>query len=769
LFSSRPGRSTLAMAVSIGLIALSGGTALAGTSSAPGDPAPTDAPDNCLTRAALAADAEAAYTCLHPAGAKTTAPAAAAEPSGPIPINPTEGCDVPDVDDRCEAWSASYHDPSAGPDSAQFPSDIALSPDDKVAYLAVKSSHGTGFDSKSQLIVVAYNTATGDQLWETTPYGDFDHVTFANGIAASPDGRFVYVTGCGHTEFIDPDCHLTTLAYKAASGELAWAASYDASANWDNGRDLAVDHDSKTVYVTGISAGVDNADLDYLFLAYDAETGAQKWVSRWEGIGQGKQDSPFAMSLSPDDHFLYATGWSDGEGEYNVDYGTVAVATDGPDAGKILWSARYDGPGTHAPDQAFTLAVSPLGDKVFVSGLSDDVAEGPPFDVNYGMTTVAYDTADGTKLWEARKMWEGTTFNAGTAMATDPSGDRVYVTGQTSSPSDTHDLDFGTVAYDTGSGAEIWSDRYSTPDHGLEVPQTIAVAPSRDAVYVAGISSDARTKTAFNNQTQSGDQMTVGYVGSTGARDWLARFNSSGYDFDVAEAAVASSDSSMLITASQLKHNISNEQNFYDAGTIAYPLGSPLEVPDAPATTLTFAPSSDTSGSYSDSAHVVALLTNSAGRPARYEEVTFELSGTPGRTATALTDENGVATAPLDLTAAPGSYRLTASYGGRARVYQPSEVSTTLEVLRDKAALKLTSGWSGGRHVLRARLIDADSRVGLVGRLVKFRAGGHVFKRAVTTKGGRAVIALPRRLRSAGRLKARFGGDTFYRRASDRL
>jgi hypothetical protein len=90
-------------------------------------------------------------------------------------------------------------------------------------------------------------------------------------------------------------------------------------------------------------------------------------------------------------------------------------------------------------------------------------------------------------------------------------------------------------------------------------------------------------------------------------------------------------------------------------------------------------------------------------------------------------------------------------------------------VLRDKAALKLTSGWAGGRRVLRARLIDADSRVGLVGRSVKFIAAGRVFKRSVTTKGGRAVIALPRRLRSATRLKARFGGDTFYKRASDRL
>jgi hypothetical protein len=246
----------------------------------------------------------------------------------------------------------------------------------------------------------------------------------------------------------------------------------------------------------------------------------------------------------------------------------------------------------------------------------------------------------------------------------------------------------------------------------------------------------------------------------------LARFNSSGYDFDNAEAAVAASDSSMLFTASQLKHNICNEQNFYDAGTIAYPLGSPLALPDAPATSLSFDPSNDSSGSYSDTARVVARLTNSAGRPARYEQVTFELAGASGQTVSAVTDENGVAAAPLDLAAAPGSYRLIASYGGRERVYQPSEVSTTFEVLRDKATLKLSSGWARGRRVLRARLIDADSRTGLGGRTVRFSAAGHVFKRAVTNKGGRAAIALPRRLRSATDLKARFSGDTFYKRAA---
>lgn len=762
-FRSRP---AVAGILSLGLIVLSGSTALAGTAASPST---NPAPDDCLTKAALATDAEAAFSCLHPDGSeKSTGAGSAAVADSPsvLPTNAADGCGVPGVDDQCEAWTAAYHDPAAGTDSSQFPSDIALSPDDKVAYIAVKDTHGSGFDSRSQIVVVAYDAASGEQLWETK-WGDFDRYSFATSIAASPDGRFVYVTGCTRAEFIDPDGHLTTLAFDTENGELVWAANYDGPGGFDNGREVTLNHASDTVLISGVSAGRDNGDLDYVFLAYDAVTGAERWITRWAGIDQGGLDSPFAMTLSPDDHFMYATGWSAGEGDYNVDYGTLALATDGPDAGSILWTARYDGPGSHAPDEAFAITVSPLGDKVFVTGLSDDVHEGPPFDVNYSYATIAYDTSDGRQLWEARKMFEGTKFNAPNAIATDPTGQRVYVTGQTSSPSNTRDLDIGTVAYSTESGSEEWSDRYSTPDHDLELANSIAVAPARDAFYVSGISSDSRTSTLFNGQTQSGDQITVGYVGSTGARDWSARFNSSGYDFDVAQAVAASRDSSMLFTATTLKHNVDLDKNFYDAGTLAYELGSPLAAPEAPSTTIAFTPSSDFEGDYSDVARVSARLTNSAERAARYEAVTFELSG-PGssKTIAAVTDEDGVASAPVELTGAPGTYSLTARYAGRDGVYQASDAAAEFKVMRDKPQLKLKLGWADGHKVLRARLTDADSGAGLRDRRIRFFAAGHRISRVLTKAGGRAVILLPRHYRQATPFTARFAGDAFYKRAS---
>jgi hypothetical protein len=734
---------------------------------AAGTTASSPADGSCLLQAATSADARAAYTCLHPEGPATRSSAA----TDPLPLpNSSSGCDVPGVDDRCEQWTQSYQDPAAGDTSSQFPSDIALSPDGKVTYMSVNDKHGQGFDTRSQIVVLAYNAATGAKLWEAK-WGDFDRYSYSNSVTTSPDGSLVFVTGNTRSEYIDPDGHLTTLAFDARTGDLVWNATYDTpGGSWDNGVDVAVDPSGSGLYVSAVSTSPTGTDLDYLFLGYDAATGAQRWATRWNGIGQGKDDSPFSMVLSPDGHYMYATGWSDGEGDYNVDYGTVALATDGPDAGRILWEQRYDGPaGVHAPDEAFAIAVSPLGDKVFATGLSDDVASGPPFNVNYAFATVAYDAATGQALWTARKQWDGTTFNAPEAIAASPDGAHVYVTGQTSSATSTKDLDFGTVAYASDTGAEAWSDRYGLPDHTLELGKTISVTPGADKVYVSGVSSDSRTSVAFNNQSSSGDQLTIAYDGATGAKDWLARFNQTGYDFDVAGASVVSPDSSTLYTATTLTHSDSSLKNdvgvasdTWDAGAEAYPIGPPLPLPEAPGTSLSFAPGSSSSGQYSDAPAVSARLVNSTGRAVPNERVTFSLEGPNGtQSLGALTDAHGVATSPFHLMVVPGNYMLTARYTGRSGVYQGSGADTPFKVEKEAASLHLKR--HAGRS-LSARLADSDSGAAVSGARLVFFAGRHRLGARSTTTGGRATIRLPRRYRDAGRYAVRFSGAPYYHR-----
>src|SRR5204863_8159104 len=134
----------------------------------------------------------------------------------------------------------------------------------------------------------------------------------------------------------------------------------------------------------GIGAWYDCATV-----AYGAATGAERWVSRYNGP-QSNQDSAYALGVSPDGSTVFVTGASENPGKTIDDYATLAydAAT-----GARRWLSRYQAP---SGDEAFALRVSPTGSMVFVTGQSYD----PRFE--YRWATVAYDAADGTQVWVSR-------------------------------------------------------------------------------------------------------------------------------------------------------------------------------------------------------------------------------------------------------------------------------------------------------------------------------------------------------------------------------
>src|SRR5262249_26271216 len=150
---------------------------------------------------------------------------------------------------------------------------------------------------------VAAPAAPGSQRWVTRFGTRFLDTAYA--VRVSPDGSRVYVAGfTGGSQGNDA---IATVAYDEATGTQVWNALHPggsgAAANA-----LTVSPDGAAVYVTGSSASPANG-TDNTTIAYDAATGSQRWLSDYNGPGNG-DDSARAITTSADGTKVYVTGVS---------------------------------------------------------------------------------------------------------------------------------------------------------------------------------------------------------------------------------------------------------------------------------------------------------------------------------------------------------------------------------------------------------------------------------------------------------------------------
>ena len=203
-------------------------------------------------------------------------------------------------------------------------------------------------------------------------------------------------------------------------GSQLWVARYHGH---DLGSSAAISPDGDTVFVTG-GGIVPTAVNGYVTVAYNAATGAQVWVARYHGPGNGNSLAS-SVAVSPSGTTVFVTGAS---AQYTsaYDYATVAYSAA---TGAQEWAARYHGPVTHynkearyqgpAYNAASSVAVSSSGKTVFVTG--QDAGTTPAFDY----ATIAYNAASGTQEWAARYSANG----GAEALAVGPDGRRVFVFG----------------------------------------------------------------------------------------------------------------------------------------------------------------------------------------------------------------------------------------------------------------------------------------------------------------------------------------------------
>jgi WD40 repeat protein len=433
--------------------------------------------------------------CLATAAAVTlgTALTAAGAASAGSPVAQSThltpaGTSVPAISPGAQLWARRYNGTGNNADVATA---VAASPNGKTVYVTGQS---LGTVPLADYATVAYNAATGARRWVARYNGAAGSLGNApSSLAVSPNGKKVFVTG---RSLIGQFNDYATVAYDAATGRRLWAKGYNGPLNNDDeATAIAVSPSSTTVYVTGFSWGTVGAE-DYATIAYNATTGARRWVKRYNGPVNGHDDAN-AIAVNPSTGTLYVTGQSDG-GIAGLDYATVAYGAHGGQ----LWVRRYVGPGNNT-DDATSVAVNRSTGAVYVTGQSWGGASG------FDYATVAY-AASGTRKWVRRYNGPGNNADQATSVAVSPAHKTVYVTGQ--SAGTTSGTDYATVAY-TGTGARRWVRRYNDAGNGTDTAAALAVNPATGTVYVTGRSS-----------APSGvvDYATVAYT-AAGTRRWVKR------------------------------------------------------------------------------------------------------------------------------------------------------------------------------------------------------------------------------------------------------
>ena len=415
---------------------------------------------------------------------------------------------------------------------------VAISPDGTRVFVTGTSERS---DNTYDFATVAYNAATGALQWvrRFSAHG-YDLPT---AIGASPDGSTVFVTGTTPGPTTGSD--YTTIAYDAATGTPQWVERYNGQGNGgDVANALAVSPDSTTVLVTGFSCasacGTVSENDDYATVAYDAITGAQVWVERYNGPAN-LNDQATALAVSPSGSIVFVTGISSNFFPLGPDEHTVAYETA---TGAQLWVEEYQGPNLVA--EAYALGVSPDGSTVFVTG--DAGVSG--YSADY--VTVAYDAVTGAQGWVELYNGTGDGIDEAHAFGVSQDGVSVFVTGYSWGLTS---FDYATVAYDAANGTQRWVKRYNGPADLDDVAVALRVSPINGQVNVTGQTLGSGGTSQYG---------TVAYDATTGHAQWVAHYSGPSQDSFALAVGVSPDGSAVFVTGSSFG------PTSFDYATIAY-------------------------------------------------------------------------------------------------------------------------------------------------------------------------------------------------------
>lgn len=229
-----------------------------------------------------------------------------------------------------------------------------LSPDGKNVYVSASSS--------SQLIAYERNPTSGyltkiDAVGEGDGYaclptcaGYIDGMAGTYGIAISPDGKYVYVSGINDDGIVvlrrNTDGTLRLLGAN-------FVQAYTNTAQLDQAYDLAVSPEGTHLYATGYAAD------SLVVFTRSVQSGVITYSTRYTASTVPGLNGVFRVIVSPDGQFVYTASY---------DSDSVTAFRRNPLDGRLTHLATY----TQGLDAATSVALSPDGEYLFATGFNSD-------------------------------------------------------------------------------------------------------------------------------------------------------------------------------------------------------------------------------------------------------------------------------------------------------------------------------------------------------------------------------------------------------------
>jgi uncharacterized delta-60 repeat protein len=277
-----------------------------------------------------------------------------------------------------------------------------------------------------------------------------------------------------------------------AQVSTVWEKRYNGTgAGYDNAASVAVDA-AGNVYVAGTSTGA-GSGYDYVVIKYNS-SGSTDWVARYNGTGNG-EDNAYLVRVDNSGN-VYVSGSSTGTGT-GLDYAIVKYNS----AGVQQWAARYNGPG-NAVDEVYSLQVDNIGN-VYITGYSNG---GATMD---DIATIKYNSA-GAEQWVRRYNGSANNDDYGNSLVLDAAGNPIVTCASTETASD---IDFLTIKYDA-SGNQQWTAFYNGPGNDEDFPSSNTIDAAGN-FYVVGYSVGIGTER---------DYCIVKY-NSSGQQQWASRYD----------------------------------------------------------------------------------------------------------------------------------------------------------------------------------------------------------------------------------------------------